>query len=346
MVTQFLLNNYDTFENTSKSSITRGSALNAYDAIFSEKKGDYIEDLIYRAKLFSLLNPKINTINNNLNTSTVVKLEKLSTLESTQVIPVVLFLLDKLIQNKTSIDIFEDFIDFLISYYVRRNFILRPKSSNIRAKSLQCIRDYQNVDIIDKTIINKFKEYFKSIAAPDEFFRQSLSDSVYTTSKRTTRFVLVELERKNSKYFTKQNPENLESVNSSGAYIWTLEHILPQSAEGNKLWRSELIKSGVNEDDLSSKLEEYTHKIGNLTLTGYNSEMSSKGFKDKRDYREKDSLSEVGLKTKLWLNESIPNNNETIEQKDNWTLEDIDRRTDFLVNEILSMYTLDYKVIQ
>ena len=120
-----------------------------------------------------------------------------------------------------------------------------------------------------------------------------------------------------------------------------MEHILPQSAEGNKLWRSELIKSGVNEDDLSSKLEEYTHKIGNLTLTGYNSEMSSKSFKDKRDYREKESLSEVGLKTKLWLNESIPNNNETIEQKENWTLEDIDRRTDFLVNEILSMYTLD-----
>lgn len=249
--------------------------------------------------------------------------------------------MDKLIQNKTTIDIFEDFIDFLISYYVRRNFILRPKSSNIRAKSLQCIREYQNVDLIDQNIVNKFKEYFKSIADSDEDFKKSLSDSVYATSKRTTRFVLVELERKNSKFFTKQNPENLESVNSSGAYIWTLEHILPQSAEGNKLWRSELIKSGVNEDDLSSKLEEYTHKIGNLTLTGYNSEMSSKSFKDKRDYREKDSLSEVGLKTKLWLNESIPNNNETIEQKDNWTLEDIDRRTDFLVNEILSMYTLD-----
>ena len=104
VVTQFLLNNYDTFENNSKSSITRGAALNAYDAIFSNKKANYIDTLIYRAKLFSLLNPKINTINENLNTSTVDKLQKLSNLESTQVIPVVLFLLDKLIQEKTSID--------------------------------------------------------------------------------------------------------------------------------------------------------------------------------------------------------------------------------------------------
>lgn len=341
VVTQFLLNNYDTFENNSKSSITRGAALNAYDGIFSNKKANYIDTLIYRAKLFSLLNPKINTINENLNTSTVDKLQKLSNLESTQVIPVVLFLLDKLIQKKTSLDIFEDFIDFLISYYVRRNFILRPKSSNIRAKSLQCIREFENVDIIDQTIINKFKEYFKSIAAPDDFFRQSLSDSVYTTSKRTTRFVLVELERKNSKYFTKQNPESLETVNPSGTYVWTLEHILPQSAESNKHWCSELINSGTNEDELSSKLEEYTHKIGNLTLTGYNSEMSSKSFKEKRDYRAKESLSEVGLKTKLWLNESIPDKDESIETKEHWTLDDIDRRTEFLVNEILSMYTLD-----
>ena len=166
------------------------------------------------------------------------------------------------------------------------------------------------------------------------------SDNLFQT-KRTTRFVLVELERKNSKYFTKQNPESLETVNPSGTYVWTLEHILPQSAESNKHWCSELINSGTNEDELSSKLEEYTHKIGNLTLTGYNSEMSSKSFKEKRDYRAKESLSEVGLKTKLWLNESIPDKDESIETKEHWTLEDIDRRTEFLVNEILSMYTLD-----
>lgn len=71
--------------------------------------------------------------------------------------------------------------------------------------------------------------------------------------------------------------------------------------------------------------------------------MSSKSFKEKRDYRAKESLSEVGLKTKLWLNESIPDKDkdESIETKEHWTLDDINRRTDFLVNEILSMYTLD-----
>lgn len=69
--------------------------------------------------------------------------------------------------------------------------------------------------------------------------------------------------------------------------------------------------------------------------------MSSKSFKEKRDYRAKESLTEVGLKTKLWLNESIPDKDESIETKEHWTLDDINRRTDFLVNEILSMYTLD-----
>ena len=57
VVTQFLLNNYDTFENSSKSSITRGSALSAYDSLFAKNKASYIETLIYRARLFSYLNP-------------------------------------------------------------------------------------------------------------------------------------------------------------------------------------------------------------------------------------------------------------------------------------------------
>lgn len=342
VVTQFLLNNYDTFENTSKSSITRGSALSEYDTLFAKNKAGYIETLIYRARLFSYLNPNIvSTDNFNLDKETLSNLSKLSKLDSTQVIPVVLFLLDRLLKGKTTSEIFNDFMEFLISYYVRRNFILKPKSSNIRAKSLQCLRDFESNELIDAEIIQEFKEIFKSIAASDEDFERALSDSVYTTSKQTTRFILVELERENGKLFNKQNPDTLESLTPSGSFIWTLEHILPQSAEVNKTWKKELLDSGVSEEELSQKLEEYTHKLGNLTLTGYNSEMSAKSFKDKRDFKDKNTLSEAGLKTKLWLNQSISAPGEDINNKENWTFDDIDRRTAELVKEAVEIYTLD-----
>lgn len=58
---------------------------------------------------------------------------------------------------------------------------------------------------------------------------------------------------------------------------YTIEHILPQNAALSKEWR----------DDLGSEWQEihvkYLHTLGNLTLTGYNSEYSDRSFKEKRD---------------------------------------------------------------
>jgi hypothetical protein len=119
---------------------------------------------------------------------------------------------------------------------------------------------------------------------------------------------------------------------------WTIEHILP---EGNKLpnyW-----ESMISPADLSKARaiqEEHVHKLGNLTLTPYNSELGQKSFVEKRD--KTDSSNMVGLKLKLALNESIPNRekNETIENKLSWTVEDITRRTTEITKHILSFYKL------
>lgn len=47
-------------------------------------------------------------------------------------------------------------------------------------------------------------------------------------------------------------------------------------------------------------LEEYTHKIGNLTVTGYNSTLGNKSFGEKRDRKSKDgqrsSDTRIGLR--------------------------------------------------
>ena len=69
--------------------------------------------------------------------------------------------------------------------------------------------------------------------------------------------------------------------------------------------------------------------------------MSAKIFKDKRDFKDKNTLSEAGLKTKLWLNQSISAPGEDINTKENWTFDDIDRRTAELVKEAVEIYTLD-----
>jgi uncharacterized protein with ParB-like and HNH nuclease domain len=73
-----------------------------------------------------------------------------------------------------------------------------------------------------------------------------------------------------------ENHDRKERVNVSE---YTIEHILPQNTNLNHDWREAL---GPDWEKIQQK---YVHTLGNLTLTGYNSEYSDKFFTDKRDMK-------------------------------------------------------------
>lgn len=58
---------------------------------------------------------------------------------------------------------------------------------------------------------------------------------------------------------------------------YTIEHIMPQSEVLSNAWRIAL------GDEWERIHQTYLHTLGNLTLTGYNSEYSNRSFKEKRD---------------------------------------------------------------
>jgi uncharacterized protein with ParB-like and HNH nuclease domain/predicted transport protein len=60
---------------------------------------------------------------------------------------------------------------------------------------------------------------------------------------------------------------------------YTIEHIMPQNENLSQEWRADL---GPEWERIHAT---YLHTIGNLTLTGYNSEYSDKPFVEKRDMR-------------------------------------------------------------
>jgi uncharacterized protein with ParB-like and HNH nuclease domain len=74
---------------------------------------------------------------------------------------------------------------------------------------------------------------------------------------------------------------------------YTIEHILPQNENLSREWRDAL---GPEWERVQ---ETWLHTLGNLTLTGYNSEYSDRPFSQKRDI-------EGGFKVSpLWLNEGL-----------------------------------------
>ena len=60
---------------------------------------------------------------------------------------------------------------------------------------------------------------------------------------------------------------------------YTIEHIMPQNEELSATWKESL------GDDWSRIHETWLHTLGNLTLTGYNSEYSDRPFDEKRDMK-------------------------------------------------------------
>jgi len=112
-------------------------------------------------------------------------------------------------------------------------------------------------------------------------------------------------------------------------FVWTIEHIFPEGQNIPESWVN-MIADG-DKELAKQYLEEYTHKIGNLTITGYNSTLGNKSFEEKRDRKSKDGQRFIGYKNGLDINREIAT-------MDKWTVDDIKTRTATLVDELMKVY--------
>lgn len=339
-ITQFLLNNFDTFKNTKLSSITKSIAIKEYRKLF-EDNFKYINELIDRAKEFTVVSPLIQKHQSiNLPKSIIRYFEMLQKLDSSQSYPIQMYLIYLFLSKSIGEKEVESSLKYLIKFFVRRNIILKPKSSSIRLSILSIVSEHKLNQTL--SIFDVLKKTMDAISENNEVFSVALSESVYDVSVNTTKFILVSLERKHGTYFDpKQIPDNLDAYDATkGKKLipkWTIEHILPKTGSLKNGW-PEMISP---DDPLSAKgvQDEHVHKIGNLTLSGYNPELSDKGFIEKRDYQIGEKY--LGLRTKLFLNSSIPGEDELIESKDKWSIDDIKRRTRELGELTINLFDLD-----
>lgn len=106
-----------------------------------------------------------------------------------------------------------------------------------------------------------------------------------------------------------ERPKELVNVEQ-----YTIEHIMPQNSKLSKHWQTEL---GESWKEVQAK---YLHTIGNLTLTGYNSEYSDRPFPEKRDMKDgfADSplrLNQMLSKLEYWNETEIQNRAEALADK-------------------------------
>ena len=82
----------------------------------------------------------------------------------------------------------------------------------------------------------------------------------------------------------------------------------------------------------ASVQQQHVHRLGNLTITGYNSTLSNRSFASKKN--RKDSKGNfVGFKNGLALNADVV-------EAAQWTEDEINARTEKLANQVLKLFPL------
>ncbi|MCG4457737.1 hypothetical protein MAM08_08865, partial [Erysipelothrix rhusiopathiae] len=187
-ITQFLLNNYDTFEGKASSSITKNNALKKYQSLFNKEEGyKYIDTLKRNAEIFSHISPLVEpnlgiTFEESINKNLVA----LKKLDSSQSYPLTLYILKNSKKNSVlSTEVINNILEILIKFFIRRNIVLKPKASNIRSKILEIVRILDGENGIDP--VEVVREKLKSISVSDKEFKVALMDGVYDVSSQTVR---------------------------------------------------------------------------------------------------------------------------------------------------------------
>ncbi|CAK1235027.1 DNAse/DNA nickase specific for phosphorothioated or glycosylated phage DNA [Fructobacillus fructosus] len=323
-MTRFVLNNYDAFEQKSASSLTKGKIVKSYQKLFDKYKSGYIDKLIERAKIYK----KIDSDSNEYKYS----LSGLAKLNATTTYPFLLNMLvnqEKYELTKENID---DMIKMIINFFIRRNFVLTPKSSNLRSFFNGWRKEIENKEYRGNQVMAFLERKIEKVTPTDDEFIHALNKGIYDQNKQTTRFILIMLQRTfDKKFFNKATPDSLDDFEGK-KLRWTIEHILPQ---GNlpQNWINDIADGNALE--ASDLQEKHVHRLGNLTLTPYNSGLGQRSFQEKVNY--KDGESEVGFNLNIFLNQSIDKGSSKFD------IESIEERDQILRNKLMYMIAPEHK---
>jgi uncharacterized protein with ParB-like and HNH nuclease domain/predicted transport protein len=201
-------------------------------------------------------------------------------------------------------DEFKEIIS-LVENYVFRRAICGIPTNSLNKTFATLYKGIQQASYLESVkAAFQLMDSYKRFPIDAEFIRELVVKEVYNFRNRN--YLLSKLENFNRK----------ELVNVDD---YTIEHIMPQNPELSKEWQSML---GENWKEVQEK---YLHTLGNLTLTGYNSELSDKPFSQKKAMTGGFNDSPIRL-------------NEFLRKVDVWNAENIEVRAKELAEKACSVW--------
>lgn len=255
----------------------------------------FLEELTTYGQYYSWLK-YCNSPDDDIN----IRLSQLQRLKSTVVYPFVLNVFeDCYMYHKIDKSMVCKTLDVILSYVMRRLLCEMPTNAlnKVFATMAKDIERHSTTDsLCDKVALVLAGKKGKVIFPNDNLLKEKLliRDSYKFPH---IKYVLEQIERKQGKEIVE-----FESV--------TIEHIMPQTLSAK--WKLDLGKKA------SEIHEKYLHCLGNLTLTGYNSELSNECFAEKKKIYDESNI---------YINKQLL-------ALDEWGEKEINDRTDWLTKQI------------
>lgn len=302
---------------------TRSNLLNIFESLIDKDLLLFLDDILRCGQIYSWLILK--------DANETIYRKALEDLDHIQGAPSYLLLM-YLMRNKTELCISDVQINKIIRllsiYFVRRNLTDYPNTRDLTRIFMDIINKIEESNAIGDDVMTIVIDTLGSPAncSSDEQFKKSLEGDVYKDNVSATRYILCKLAESG---MTNETWTDLWKRTDKKVFVWTIEHIFPEGENIPQCW-VDMIAEG-DKDKAQKYLQEYAHKIGNLTITGYNSTLGNKSFEEKRDRKSKDGQRYIGYKNGLEINREIAT-------KETWTIEDIKARTVALVDELMDVY--------
>jgi alkylated DNA nucleotide flippase Atl1 len=236
------------------------------------------------------------------------RLTRIKAWGSTTAYPVVMRLLDRRAAGTATTEQVVNALILLESFFVRRIVIGRA-TANLNRTLLQAvgaIADAESVDVALRTYLSHGRKYF----ATDKQVRDAVNAvPFYWQGRAAQKKLILQWLEESYDYKEAVDPTNL-----------TIEHVLPQTLTDAA---RETFAAGLPDGaDVTYEHERIVHTLGNLTLSGYNSELSNKVFAAKRPM-----LAESGLRM-----------NQEIAKNDIWGTVEIHARSSELAERIIGIW--------
>ena len=233
-------------------------------------------------------------------------LQRIRILKQTTCYPFLFHVFDDFHREVINVETTERILQFILAYLLRR-LVCGVPSNTLRGLFIYLYNRIFKVTANTRKYYESLNKFLCTVSSKDavpsenEFERALLTANIYGNNA-LCRFLLLDIE----------NGDNKETLQVENL---TIEHIMPQTLSAD--W------SYIDPE----KHEEYLHTLGNLSVTGYNSELSNKSFKEKQEIIRENSKAVV-------LNRDVL-------EADIWDIPQIQARAKRLANIVANRYAID-----